>query len=292
MILSNKNIAIEVSRHGAELFSLSKGGTEYLWNGDPQYWNRHAPILFPVVGKPYNNTLRIDDKEYHMKQHGFARDCDFDYVAESATSCHLFLPTQSMPTSDVYPYHYRLEVLYQLIDNTVDITWAIANCGQRDMHFQIGAHPGFMLPDYHADDPTHGFICFYDADGNPVSPKQTSALDDGNRTPLAAPTIHPSLMPIGTDTFANDALIFEQKQIATAELCDKEGKALLKVECEQADAFGIWAPHKPGCSFVCLEPWCGICDPKGYTGDIADRPYDHPLPPGDVYQFHYAITIL
>ena len=66
MIYSNDNLTIEVSEHGAELTSLRCDGHEYLWNCDAAYWNRHSPVLFPVVGKPYNNELHIDGKRYHV----------------------------------------------------------------------------------------------------------------------------------------------------------------------------------------------------------------------------------
>ena len=80
MIYSKDNLTIEVSEHGAELTSLRKEGWEYLWNGDAAYWNRHSPVLFPVVGKPYNNELHVDGKTYPMKRHGYARDSEFEQV--------------------------------------------------------------------------------------------------------------------------------------------------------------------------------------------------------------------
>jgi len=292
MILTNDLLTLEVSPHGAEPVSLQKGATALLWNADPQYWNRHAPILFPAVGKPFGNMLHIDGNDYPMKQHGFARDCQFDEVPLSPTSGRFVLSAQSMPAADRYPYHFRLEALYQLEGNTVEVTWSVENFGQRVMHFQIGAHPGFMLPRYDAADDVHGYVCFYGPDGAPVAPIQTSALDEGCRIPLPAPDAVPSQLPLGADTFAHDALIFEQRQVTAADLLDKDGFPVLRVSCSQADAFGIWAPHKPGCPFVCLEPWCGICDPKGFTGDIANRTYNHPLAPGDRYLFRYSITVM
>ena len=83
MILSNEILTIEVAPHGAEPVSLIKDGREYMWSGDPAFWNRHAPILFPAVGKPYNNVIRIGGQVYPMKQHGFARDCEFEEVGRA-----------------------------------------------------------------------------------------------------------------------------------------------------------------------------------------------------------------
>ena len=40
---------------GAQLTSLALNGNEYLWQGDPAFWGKHAPILFPIVGSLRNN---------------------------------------------------------------------------------------------------------------------------------------------------------------------------------------------------------------------------------------------
>ena len=47
--IENKRIRIAVADHGAELCSIydKTRGHEVLWQADPKYWNRHAPVLFP-----------------------------------------------------------------------------------------------------------------------------------------------------------------------------------------------------------------------------------------------------
>ena len=76
------SIEYTVSNHGAELQSIRFEGREYLWQGDPAYWGRRAPILFPIVGKVAGDLLRVDGQSYPMKQHGFARDAEFVPVPE------------------------------------------------------------------------------------------------------------------------------------------------------------------------------------------------------------------
>lgn len=285
MTLSNDTLTITIDPYGAELTSLCKDNQEYLWNGDSTFWNRHAPILFPTVGKPYNNELHIGGKIYTMKQHGFARDTMFEVIGAGR------LRMVENTRAGVYPYYFVIEVTYQLNGNTMTAEWKVTNCDTKTLYFQIGAHPGFMLCDYHSNDTKHGYIRYYNAIGQTVSPTITSKLNDGNRIPRETPLVIPTEMPITNDTFVHDALIFEAGQVAAAELCNKEGKAILKVSCPQAEAFGIWAPHKPGCPFVCIEPWCGICDNKGFTDDIAKRTYIHTLEPNENYLFRYQIHL-
>lgn len=285
MTLCNDIITIEVSKHGAELVSLVKGGREYLWSGDAQYWNRHAPILFPAVGKPYNNELHVNGKTYPMKQHGFARDREFEDLGNG------LLRMRESDLSASYPYRLGLEVQYHLAGSKVEVVWTVENLDDKEAYFQIGAHPGFLLPDYHAADEIHGYIRYHDGEGHPVNPVIVSALKEGNRVPVDSPRSIPSEMPLKADTFAHDALMFEGGQVAEAILCDKEGAPVLGVSCPQAEAYGIWAPHMDGCPFVCLEPWCGICDPYGFTGDISRRQYIHRLSPREKYNFTYTIEI-
>lgn len=285
MTLNNDTITIEVNEHGAELASLKKDGREYLWAGDAQYWNRHAPILFPAVGKPYNNELHIEGKTYPMKQHGFARDSEFENLGNGR------MRMKECELSASYPYRMGLEVCYHLKDNRLEVYWTVENRDDKDAYFQIGAHPGFLLPNYNAADEVHGYIQYRDREGQPLKPEIVSALKDGNRVPLDAPQNCNSVMPIKADTFAHDALMFEGGQVTEAVLCDKEGVPVLGVGCPQAEAYGIWAPYKEGCPFVCLEPWCGICDPYGFTGDISTRQYIHRLAPREKYHFNYTIEV-
>ena len=285
MKLTNDIITIEVNEHGAELVGLVKDGHEYLWTGDALYWNRHAPILFPAVGKPYNNELHVGGKTYPMKQHGFARDNEFEDLGDG----RLLMRESDLSAS--YPYRLGVEVQYRLASRKVEVVWMVENIDDKEAYFQIGAHPGFLLLDYNVADEIHGYIRYLGREGKQVNPVAVSALKEGNRVPLDTPQTFQYDMPLKADTFAHDALMFEGGQVAEAILCDKEGTPVLGVSCPQAEAYGIWAPHKDGCPFVCLEPWCGICDPYGFTGDISARQYIHRLVPREQYQFTYTIEI-
>ena len=48
--ISNSQLTIRVSPHGAELCNIVCNGKEYLWQADPSFWKRHSPVLFPIVG--------------------------------------------------------------------------------------------------------------------------------------------------------------------------------------------------------------------------------------------------
>ena len=250
-------LQIKVNEKGAELASIQLNGREYLWWGDAAYWNRQAPILFPNVGKVFDNTFRVNGKAYHMGQHGFARDVAFKKEGERYV-------LQGGPWEN-YPYRFCLSVRYRTEGQKLFCEWEVLNEDTQPMHFQIGAHPALLLPDYKADDPVHGYLQCYDAEGKVV----------------AQP-----LMPHGLDSG-----YMENEQVKSVMLYDKQKRPYLAVGSDQAQAYGIWAPHKPGCPFVCLEPWCGITDLYGFDGDISERYLIHRLAPGEAFKFTYWIEI-
>ncbi len=297
---------IKVSTRGAELQSLVANGREYLWQGDPAFWGRRSPILFPVVGRLANDTLRIDGHEYTMKQHGFARDAEFASLQLSASFSYLggwsIIPSDGPIIMGMvndesianYPYRFDLKVRYAIFEKTLEVNWDVKNLGDKTMYFQIGAHPAFLLPDYNADENLHGLIRFYDKNGKAISPVLHNYLDDGLRCPYDKPLAlnnDEGLLALNDTTFEKDALLIEGSQVKSAALLDKYGHEVLRVSCPQADAFGIWAPNKSGCPFVCIEPWCGIADNVGFKGDISERDCIHSLEPGKNFEFCYSITL-
>lgn len=285
------NIEFTIDPHGAELQSLRLGEREYLWQGDPAYWGRRAPILFPIVGKVAGDTLRVDGQAYGMKQHGFARDSEFLLAPDPAGARYVMVGDGRREN---YPYRYALAVTYRAEGERLYCVWEVENRDESEIHFQIGAHPAFNLPDYHPEDPVHGYMECYDAEGHVVVPLLTHYLINGLRVPFEAPRLLPvegTRLPITNGCFDADAFLVEGSQVASVALLDKQGRKVLTVGCEQAQAFGLWAPAKPGCPFVCLEPWCGITDTAGFDGDISQRELDHRLAPGEKYRFTYWIDL-
>ena len=280
-------IHFEIDTHGAELKSLKYGNREYLWHGDPEFWGRRAPILFPIVGRLADDTLRIDGREYRMKQHGFARDAEF-------VRCDGKYVLVEDGHRENYPYAFELVAEYTTQGNTLICDWQVTNRDDKTMYFQIGAHPAFMLPDYNATDGVHGFVQCYDANDKIVSPMVFNCLENGLRVHYGQPKMlinDNAILALTNTTFADDAILIEADQVAKVAMFDKKGKRVLTVSCPQAEAFGLWAPFKPGCPFVCIEPWCGIADRVGFKGDISERDCIHSLVPEETFEFTYSIMI-
>ena len=158
----------------------------------------------------------------------------------------------------------------------------------------IGAHPAFLLPDYNVADEIHGYIQCYDAHDEIVSPMVFNYLENGLRVHYGQPKVllnNEGILALTNTTFADDAILIEAQQVAKVALFDRHGKKVLTVVCLHADAFGIWALNKPGCPFVCIEPWCGIADRVGFDGDIKEREGIHSLVFDETSNFNNSISI-
>ena len=91
-ILENEILKVEIASKGAELQSMvhTGFGIEYLWNGDPAFWAKRSPVLFPIVGSLKNNTYFYQGKSYQLPRHGFARDMEFEVEKQSQKVSYFF----------------------------------------------------------------------------------------------------------------------------------------------------------------------------------------------------------
>lgn len=288
--LENEYLSITVKDLGAELQSLRRksDGEELLWQGDPTYWERRSPLLFPIVGHLYQDTLRIGGKPAHMTQHGFARDFPFDALIpyhENEMAFALYGPAPSI--EEAYPFPYQLYIHYTLDGMKLHVQVRIVNGGHTDMPFQVGAHPAFRLPDYHDDDLVHGVLDFG------VNHLVSEGLAPGGY--IAPHTSFPvklydNALPLTNETFACDTIIDTRGLTPDILLREKDGRPRLMLS-HSAPVLALWAPQGGRCPFVCIEPWEGLPDVDGYKGEFAQRPYTRTLKPDEHYDFRYTITV-
>ncbi len=288
--LKNDVLTVQVKDHGAELASIRKGSTEYLWQADPAFWGRHSPVLFPIVGSVWDKKYRVDGKEFELGQHGFARDMDFTLVSADDTEVR-YLLTSNEDTLKKYPWRFALEIGYRLRGNKVDVIWEVKNIGDEDMYFQIGAHPAFYYPDYKPETEERGYFSFDRSENlETVRISEKGCVDAETKYPLEVP--QDGLLPIKRDTFDGiDALILEDSQVGRVTLHRTDGTPWLALEFT-APVVGLWSPPAKNAPFVCIEPWYGRCDRAGYAGDYRQKDWINRLASGEKFESVYTIEIL
>lgn len=284
--ISNDRITIQVDSMGAELKSLKRvaDAKEYLWHGDPAYWGRTSPILFPIVGALKNGCYRIDDREYQMGQHGFARDKEFQLKSQVASEIWFSLHSDEK-TLAVYPYPFLLEIGYELTGNTVIVKWRVSNPEGAPVWFSIGGHPAFLCPIDPGTDQTQYRLRF-DAGEQIVS----SCIEDGLLgKDKKIYKLRDGELPVTADLFDGDALVVENDQAHSVSLVKPDGTPYLTVDFE-APLFGIWSPPKKKAPFICIEPWYGRCDSVDFTGAFQEREWGQSLSGGS-FEVQYQIMI-
>ena len=293
--LENDELLVTVARHGAELTRIydKKADREVLWCAEPSVWNRHAPVLFPFVGKCYEGAYVHDGKEYGMTPHGFARDMDFEPLLCDMDECWFRLK-DTPETYEKYPFHFEVEIGHRLEGRTIEVMWKVANRDSGEMLFMMGGHPAFQVPqgkniyDFTFEFNRRGCRegqftdCLHylapNANGYEKEELQGNLKLSEGRVPL-------------TKGFFDTALtyMFDEAQVSSVSLM-VDGSPYVTLECSDFPYLGIWtmeATHP----FVCLEPWYGICASDGYKGELKDRRGIISLPGWENWQKSYQIRV-
>lgn len=287
--IENDYLKVSVNDHGAELYSIFDKihNREVIWQADPAYWKRHAPVLFPNVGRHFENHYRIGETEYPSKQHGFARDSEFTCVDMTTDSITHKLKS-SDATKENYPYDFELKIKHVLEKNQVSVCWEVVNHSNKPMYFTIGGHPAFNVPAVGSADNKEDYLLTFDEQKSLtyllLDPASGTTLPDQTQTlELTDGTCH-----IDAHMFDHDALIFDN-QIEKAGIAFPDGTPYLELTCHRFPNFGIWSV--PGSSFVCLEPWMGRCDDCGFTGDLSEKANINKLDVDEIFNASYEIKI-
>lgn len=285
--LTNGVISIGVNNMGAELTNLrsEKTGLEYLWQADPDFWGKHAPVLFPIVGALKDNTYIYQGKTYHMNQHGLVRTMRFDKVAKTDHSISFRLQSTE-ETLKHYPFRFELFIDYELVDNKVCVRYRVNNLDSALMLFSIGAHPGFRCPLEKGESYEDYSIVF----DKPQTLKRY-LLDEGLIAPHSEPLLKAEKeLRITRDMFDKGALVFKKVNFQRVQLLNKATGHGVAMEASGFPYFGIWA--MPGANFVCLEPWHGIADNAITNQRFEDKDGIRTIPGKGEFVTQYSIELM
>lgn len=286
--LENEFLIATIAEAGAELVSLrSKSmNIEYIWQGNPAFWNRHSPILFPIVGRLKNNQYIYEGKTYHLPQHGFARDQLFQVIEQSDQSATFSLKS-TKETYQYYPFDFELVLTYELEEQNLIARYQVENLGIQTMYFSIGGHPAFNVPLEETLTFEDYFLNFFPKKSRTQIPLSGSALNIKNKT-LAQTNTSIDLIH---ELFKNDALIFETKGNNAFSIETEKSQHGITLSYTDAPYVGIWSPYPKKAPFVCIEPWWGIADTIDTDGQLTNKLGIQLLSPNRIFNTHYQLTI-
>lgn len=285
--IENEFLIATIAEDGAELVSLKskKNNIEYIWQGDPAFWGRHAPVLFPVVGRLKNDQYTYENQTYPMGQHGFARDALFEVIEHGTELVSLSLKSNK-ETKKIYPFDFELILSYALKDENLVVGYQVENTGSNELYFSIGGHPAFNVPLEQGLTFDDYYLSF--------SPKKSRT-----QIPLVGPFAdfeHKTLgqtnisLDIRRELFKDDAIIFETKGANAITIETDESSHSISLSYTDMPYVGIWSPYQKEAPFVCIEPWCGIADEVNTTGNIVNKKGINTLAASDVFKTQYTLT--
>jgi galactose mutarotase-like enzyme len=281
--LRSGGIEAVVKAHGAELCSLKNArGVELIWQAGAA-WPRHAPLLFPIVGRLKNDELQHQGVAYPMTQHGFARDQDFEWIERKDGMCSLLL-RDSTVTRARYPFAFRLAVTYRLEDAALDVTLGLTNPGDEVLPASVGAHPAFNWPLVEGIAKEGYSLTFSDEESMPIR-----RLKDGLLRAKAEPSpVQGKTLALSERLFDDDAIILDRLASRSVVFAADHGPAL-DVSWNGFGQLGIWS--KPGAPFLCIEPWRGFASPSDFEGEFTEKPGIMQIAPGASEVLSYRIGI-
>ena len=286
--LKAEGVSAVVKAEGAELVSLKDaGGDELLWQAGPE-WPRHAPVLFPVVGRLSGDRLRHGGQSYSMGQHGFARDRLFE-AAETGEDRLVMRLRDDAESRAIYPFPFVLDIIYALDGVSLSVTTRVTNPGEATLACGVGAHPGFRWPLADGIAKDHHRIVFDTKETGSALGVEAGLLGASKPLPFDGKTL-----PLSEALFERDALVMPNvaSRSVSYDALDGAGEVVrsLTVSWKGYGDLGIWS--KPGgAPFVCIEPWYSMASPVDFDGDIFDKPGILILEPGDSRDFTWRVAL-
>lgn len=280
-------IKITSEKQGAELTSIKYEGKEMLFQGEKvldkdnkPFWKRQAPILFPIVGKLKDNKTQIGNQYYEMSQHGFARDMEFEEIIKTSNR-HEYILKSNKETLKKYPYKFELKIIYEIIENILNVTYQVKNIDNKTIYFGLGGHPAFNC-DYKNEEYE---IIFEEKEDKIQFFKLKDGLID---TEKAENILEENKIKLKNNSFDEDAIIM--KDINSNKVIlqnNKTNNKILEFDFTGFPYLAIWS--KKGAPFVCIEPWQNTADKIDSNYVFEKKENIVKLKPKDTFSCSYSV---
>ena len=277
--IKNSNFTATINSKGAELISLKTNGREYIWEGNPEFWGKHSPVLFPIVGTLKNNEFQYLEENYTLSRHGFARDIEF-VVKEQSENKVVFSLESSASTLQNYPFIFELQLIYVLEESKLTIQYKVFNKDSKEIPFSIGAHPAFAL--------TENFDSYSLSFGDDNELKYFLLENDLLSDKTEVIDLNKNQLQLDYQLFERDALVFKQIN-SKAITINENSKPILKIDFKNFPNLGIWTKNKA--PFICIEPWFGYSDTNNSSGNILEKEGIIILKTNEIFDCEFSIEI-
>lgn len=287
--ISKNGICASIDSEGAQLMSLKLDGAEYLWQGDPAFWPRRAPVLFPIVGCLKDDAAQSAQGPVRLKRHGIARLYDHE-VVESAPDRVVFELASNEQTREAYPFDFKLNMAYAVDGTKLEQSFTVTNTGQVDLPFTLGGHPAFNVPAPESQDegfedyelefarPWSASVPKIDEAGLHDFTQMTELFRDADRMPLSHEVFERLL-----------TLVFITVPDERVRLVGKKSGHGVELSFPGFDYLGVWTAG-PEAPFVAIEPWHGCATAYDESDRFEEKRDTIVLAPGEQTTLSFTIA--
>ena len=267
--LSNQYLTVNLHPKGAEIISIvgNQDHINYMWKRDACQWANSAPILFPIVGAIKNDTCRIDGKEYHMTQHGFARHNEFEIKNQSQTEVTFTLVSNDEIIKQ-YPFLFELNVTYKLVENTLTCLINVKNKDHQTIYFQVGGHPAFACPFMENESSNDYYVEFAE-----YETRNQKVIDVAKRgmSHVQLPFFdHEKRFFVRQQLFNNDAIVIKDFKSENISIKSLNHQKSIVFHMQGFDHVGLWTAKHVG-GLLAIEPWVGHADYVDFDGEFKEK---------------------
>lgn len=280
--IGNGKLFAEISTMGAELMSLKANGKEYIWEGDPAVWDSRTPVCFPICGGVKEDTYKLDGKEYHLPKHGFGKTSEFEVVSVEDTKA-VFVLKSNEDTKKMYPYDFEFYTTFELIDNSLKVTYDIKNLNDGIMYTSVGAHEGYSCPEGIEE-----YYLEFEKEERLTHNELHGYLLDNEAIVLGE---NIKEYPLKYDYFTIDARTFLNLKSRSVRLKHKTDSRQIRVDFDGFDYMFVWTMKDVKGKYICIEPWTGIPDFEGSSYNLEEKVGMNIIEKGKTLTKVHTITI-
>lgn len=290
-IIENNQFRAEIDEHGAQLTHLfnKPESFDYIWNDE--LWPKHAPVLFPAIGRSEKDAYFYNGQEYKMPQHGFVVDQDFK-VEKNTGNCLILSLTDNEITRKYYPFAFKLTIMFSLNLTGITFKFNVENIDNKDLSFSLGSHPAFNVP-INGEGTFDDYQIDFEPSGLTLKQfeivKTPNPYRDGKIIKLNA--ANGSHINLNHEMFENGLIIIENDGIQGVLLSSSKTKHSIHLSLDDFRYVCLWTKEGANAPFLCIEPFAGLPDIAGHEVELMDKEANTQLQPGQKKTFEYMITL-
>ncbi|NLR09247.1 MULTISPECIES: aldose 1-epimerase family protein [Lactobacillaceae] len=288
--IQNSRFRVAINEVGAELthFVDQTTGRDLIWNND--LWPKHAPVLFPAIGRSNEDSYLIDGQKFEMPQHGFVSGLTFA-VAQQTDSAVTLSARATDETKKMYPFDFELQVTFSLTADGLNLKFDVQNHDAQDLSFSLGSHPAFNVPFSDGEQFTDYQVALTPAPQDLTHfeiVKTPNPFRSGKSLPVKNEA---GVIDLNYPMFDDGLMILNAPGLEHVTLRSKVSGKSITLDVKDFDYVTLWTKEGANAPFLCIEPFNGLPDVSGDLRELKSKEGNHHVAAGQTETMAYDIHV-